>query len=195
MADVRASALRALARMGAISPADLGSALEDPAANVRVAGCDLVGRLQVTSLAERVGSMLSDPVPSVVEAACYALGELGQAGQPAVIITALSTTAGTHREPLCREAAVAAVGALGLHQGLPAVLGALDDKPAIRRRAVVALAAFEGSDVDRALARAADDPDWQVRQAAEDLVGRRRRPHERPSVEVRPVENTASDRE
>jgi hypothetical protein len=35
---------------------------------------------------------------------------------------------------------------------------------------VLALAPFEGPDVDAALARALEDRDWQVRQAAEDLL-------------------------
>jgi hypothetical protein len=36
---------------------------------------------------------------------------------------------------------------------------------------VLALAAFEGNSVEAALTRALDDRDWQVRQAAEDLLG------------------------
>jgi HEAT repeat protein len=68
-----------------------------------------------------------------------------------------------------REAAVAALGAIGDDRGLAAILTATKDKPAVRRRAVLALAPFEGPDVDAALARALTDPDWQVRQAAEDL--------------------------
>ena len=48
------------------------------------------------------------------------------------------------------------------------------DKPAVRRRAVLALAPFLGDDdigrrVDAAIDRALEDRDWQVRQAAEDL--------------------------
>jgi hypothetical protein len=35
---------------------------------------------------------------------------------------------------------------------------------------VLALAPFEGPEVDAALERAASDRDWQVRQAAEDLT-------------------------
>ena len=54
--------------------------------------------------------------------------------------------------------------------GLPAVLAALEDKPAIRRRAAVALAAFEGPEVEAALRRCLEDRDWQVRQVAEDLL-------------------------
>ena len=77
-----------------------------------------------------------------------------------------------HADPLCREAAVAALGAIGDEAGLPAILTATTDKPAVRRRATLALAPFEGPDVDAALERAAKDRDWQVRQAAEDLSGR-----------------------
>ena len=41
----------------------------------------------------------------------------------------------------------------------------------MRRRAIVALANFEGPDIEAALARAAEDRDWQVR-AAVDQLGR-----------------------
>ncbi|MDQ4067891.1 MAG: HEAT repeat domain-containing protein, partial [Actinomycetota bacterium] len=74
-----------------------------------------------------------------------------------------------HHDPLCREAAVAALGAIGDEGGLPAILAATGDKPAVRRRAVIALAPFQGPEVDAALERALEDRDWQVRQAAEDL--------------------------
>ncbi len=40
----------------------------------------------------------------------------------------------------------------------------------MRRRAVIALAPFDGPEVDAALAAALGDRDWQVRQAAEDLT-------------------------
>jgi HEAT repeat protein len=54
------------------------------------------------------------------------------------------------------------------------VLRACDDKPAVRRRAVLALAAFEGPEVEARLRQALTDRDWQVRQAAEDLLGDQR---------------------
>jgi HEAT repeat protein len=123
-------------------------------------------------LAPELVKSLSDDVPMVAEAACYALGEFELGRQVMTVVKALERIAMSHREPLCREAAVAALGALGCPDGLPAVLAALTDKPAIKRRAVVALAAFEGEQVAKALAKAAHDPDWQVRQAAEDLLGR-----------------------
>ena len=68
--------------------------------------------------------------------------------------------------------AVAALGAIGDRSGLPAILAGLEDKPQIRRRAArFALAAFDGPEPDAALRRCLKDLDWQVRQAAEDLLG------------------------
>jgi HEAT repeat protein len=100
----------------------------------------------------------------VVEAAAWAL-ETVEAPAPAVAAAWPSqddtTTPARGR--------VAALGAIGDPDGLPAVLAACRDKPAVRRRAVLALAPFTGSDVDAAIAAARDDRDWQVRQAAEDL--------------------------
>jgi hypothetical protein len=177
--DVRASALGALARMGALEGSDVVLALADPAAEVRRRACDLAGRFHMAALAAKLCEALADVSPAVVEAACYALGELGElAGQPAAQASAVArvvVVARSHQEPLCREAAVAALGGLGSSAGLEAVLAALSDKPAIRRRAVVALAAFEGDEVEAALAQAALDSDWQVRQTAEDLLGERPR--------------------
>ena len=68
-----------------------------------------------------------------------------------------------------RESAVAALGAIGDERGLAAIIAACDDKPAVRRRAVLALAPFDGDEVDATIERALADRDWQVRQAAEDL--------------------------
>lgn len=114
---------------------------------------------------------LADSVGLVAEAAAFALGELGAAAVAAGAVAALAGVATDHGDPLVREAAVAALGSLGDPGGLAAVLAACGDKPAVRRRAVLALAAFEGAEVEVALARALSDRDWQVRQAAEDLVG------------------------
>ena len=110
---------------------------------------------------------LGDADALVIEAAAWAIGERPPA--PGAV-AALSSVVTTHSDPLCREAAVAALGALGDPDGLPAILAATTDKPAVRRRAVLALAPFEGDEVDAALNRALTDRDWQVRQAAEDLL-------------------------
>ncbi len=109
---------------------------------------------------------------TVVETAAWALGERGPGQSEAVVHQLIGLT--THSDALVREAAVAALGSIGDPAGLPAVLAATTDKPAVRRRAVVALAAFEGPEVDAALRRATEDRDWQVRQIAEDLLSERR---------------------
>ena len=160
---VRATALGALGRLGDAAEVEIRAALADPSPEVRRRGCQVGIGVAGVGLVE----MLADDDAAVVEMAAWALGERGEASAPAV--ARLSTVAADHQDPLCREAAVAALGAIGDEQGLPAILAATRDRPAIRRRAVIALAPFSGPDVDAALAAALDDRDWQVRQAAEDL--------------------------
>ena len=82
----------------------------------------------------------------------------------------LAATATGHADARCREAAVAALGAIGDPAGLPAVLDALTDAPTVRRRATVALAGFDDPRVTPALRAASEDRDWQVRQAAGELL-------------------------
>jgi HEAT repeat protein len=53
---------------------------------------------------------------------------------------------------------------------LDAVLAALTDRPTVRRRATVALAGFDDPRIEPALRQAASDRDWQVRQAADELL-------------------------
>ena len=67
-------------------------------------------------------------------------------------------------------AAVVALAQLGGEDARDIVIVALGDKPSVRRRAVVALAAFEGPEVDAAVLRAREDLDWQTRSSAELLL-------------------------
>jgi HEAT repeat protein len=163
---VRVVALGALARLGRLGADDLGAAAVDPAVVVRRRAAEEAGRTEVEV---DVLSMLRDEDALVVEAAAWALGERRPVGEGTV--EALSAVAAGHDDPLCREAAVAALGAIEDPAGLPAILAATTDKPAVRRRAVIALAPFEGDEVDAALQRGLEDRDRQVRQAAEDLLG------------------------
>ena len=112
--------------------------------------------------------LLSDEDSSVVEIACWAAGE--QTEHNGSLIEALSAIALEHEDALCRESAVAALGALGDVRGLGSILEATQDIATVRRRAVIALAPFEGQAVTDALQLALSDRDWQVRQAAEDLT-------------------------
>lgn len=142
----------------------------DPVVRRRATGlaADLRERAD-RALLEALTRALDDPDPSVAEIAAWALGEWGPVcGLEQV--KALSEITRGHPDALCREAAVAALGAISNESGLPAVLRALEDKPAIRRRATIALAAFEGPLVDEALRRSLEDRDWQVREAAEEIL-------------------------
>ncbi|MEO6121512.1 MAG: HEAT repeat domain-containing protein [Acidimicrobiales bacterium] len=164
MPAVRATALGALTRMGRAGPADVAAALADHDPVVRRRACEVSAVVGGNDLVP----LLDDADMSVVEAAAWALGERGADATGAV--AALAAVATGHQDPLCREAAVAALGAIGHVDGLAAILAAGTDKPAVRRRAVIALAPFEGPEVGAALERALVDRDWQVRQAAEDLL-------------------------
>ena len=168
-ASVRATALGALSRMGDLGTTELCGALNDPAPEVRRRACELSITLDSAAVVPALIDVLDDADDTVSEAACFALGEFADAvGHRAVV--ELSRVARNHGDALCREAAVAALGAIGDPAGLAAVLAATEDRPAIRRRAVLALAPFAGDEVDAALERALTDRDWQVRQAAEDLT-------------------------
>jgi HEAT repeat protein len=161
---VRATALAALVRLGRAGADDVDAALADPDPLVRRRACSAAVTVPGSGLLAR----LADPDAMVVEAAAWALGERGPA--PGVV-EALGGVATSHADALCRESAVAALGAIGDLAGLPAILAGTTDKPAVRRRAVLALAPFDGPEVEATLRRALGDRDWQVRQAAEDLLG------------------------
>jgi HEAT repeat protein len=170
----RAAALGALNRLGDLTSDELLQALTDAAPTVRRRGCEesviwsgSVGDPQEPAIALAVARLLDDENHTVVETAAWACGE-----RPPVTATTLSrlcAVATGHTDALCREAAVAALGALGDIAGLPAILEATEDKATVRRRAMIALAPFDGPEVDAALQRGREDRDWQVRQAAEDL--------------------------
>ena len=191
---VRSSALRALERAGDLAGQQLAGALDDPAAAVRMTALELAAcRSDVTAAA--AASLLADDDHRVVEAAAWACGEKvsasghapaghapaghapasGHAGasgsETAAVVEALVRVARSHADALCRESAVAALGAISDRAGLPAILAGLDDKPEVRRRAVIALAPFDGPEVDAALLRASTDRDKQVRAAAAELRG------------------------
>jgi HEAT repeat protein len=163
---VRATGLGALERLGVLSPEEIAVALADPDPSVRRRACEVAAG-QPGDQAPSLLAALADDDPTVVEVAAWACGERSPA-EPGVVAVLAALTTG-HEDALVREAAVAALGAIGDEAGLPAILAATADRATVRRRAVLALAPFDGDEVDSALARAREDRDWQVRQAAEDL--------------------------
>ena len=167
---VHAAALGALARMGDLTAADVIEALGDATPAVRRRGVEVAldarGTGTRSSLPRALTAALNDSDPLVVVGAAWYLAER----RVRDAVPALAATATGHRDTRCREAAVAALGAIGDPTGLPAVLHALGDSPTVRRRATVALAGFDDERVTPALRAATEDRDWQVRQAAGELL-------------------------
>lgn len=167
---VRATVLGGLARAGALRSQDLQAAVADPAPSVRRRAAEIVADLRGGDVATDVSllGLLADDDDTVVETAAWASGEREPAEPGAV--EALASLATGAKDALVRESAVAALGAIGDPAGLPAILAGTRDKATVRRRAIIALAPFDGPEVDEAYERAGSDRDWQVRQAAEDLA-------------------------
>lgn len=162
-ATVRAAAISALERLGALTDDQLITALADPEVVVRRRVCEIAARHPEVDLVAALG----DDDPRVVEVAAWACGEHESNGD--AVIETLIALASTADDALVREAAIASLGAIGDERAVATIIAACSDKPAVRRRAVLALAPFEGDDVDATIDRALKDRDWQVRQAAEDL--------------------------
>lgn len=176
-ASVRVAAIGAVERIGTLTDDDVRAALDDPSPAVRRRACELAATRPEVSLLDA----LADEDTSVVEVAAWSCGEqvdhVSDDGLDDAVVDRLIDLATGADAALVREAAAASLGAIGDERGLPAILVACGDKPHVRRRAVLALAPFEGDEVEAAIDRALADRDWQVRQAAEDL---RRAAGERP---------------
>ncbi len=175
-AGVRAAALGALARCGALQAEQVGRALGDEAAEVRCRAAELAPPdVELVRL-------LSDPDASVVEVVAAALGERDRDSGP---VEELCRVARGHDDPLCRESAVAALGAiaagLDAEAGVPhdaargmaleMLLAAMDDRPQIRRRALLGLYQFDDDRAADAVRAALEDRDRQVRAVAGELLG------------------------
>lgn len=164
---VRQLALGAVNRCAALTDDDLRDGLDDPDVGVRRRAAAFVA----TSAGDAdplLTIALRDSDASVVEIAAWASGEREQVSD--AILHRLIDLATQSDEALVREAAVAALGAIGDERGLPAILHGCTDKPAIRRRAALALAPFDTPEAIAALRTALKDHDWQVRQSAEDVI-------------------------
>jgi len=163
-ATTRELAMGALLRLGSLTDADLEAALLDSAPSVRRRAATIAANRRSVSLR----GALHDADDTVVEAAAWACGEHVVVDDD--VLATLIDLGVTAPDALVREACVAALGAIGDPRGVPTILHGCADKPAIRRRAVLALAPFDGAEVDAALQLALTDRDWQVRQAAEDVL-------------------------
>ena len=161
---VRATSVTVLYENGALDNKLGCDAARDPHPIVRSSVAKSAAQLYSLPILE----LLRDVDFTVVEVACWAAGERGD--QQDGVVSVLSNIALQHEDSLCREAAVAALGAIGNADGLNSILKATTDIATVRRRAVLALAPFDNPAVKKALEKALEDRDWQVRQAAEDLL-------------------------
>jgi HEAT repeat protein len=164
--SLRASALRALHRLGELRTEHIAHSLMDQSPEVRRTAVELSVGFDIS-----IYELLNDSDVFVAEMTAWSLGEHQHPSDEEINALIHATT--EHAESVVREACAAALGSLGDIRGLPAILSACADKPAVRRRAVLALAPFDGELVDAALQRALEDRDWQVRQNAEILVNPR----------------------
>ena len=161
--DVRATALRVLDNEGKLEKGIVERSLSDSAFKVRNALAYLISRNRDIPAMK----FLLDEDAEIVEVACWGIGERGDAS--AEVLDVLQSITESHSDSLCRESAVAALGALGNRDALGSILKAVEDIATVRRRAVLALAPFDGPEVELAIAKALEARDWQVRQAAEDI--------------------------
>ena len=162
----RIIAMRGLARRRALSVAEWTALVSDADQDVRRETWAEVGSIGDCPVdVELVLTALRDHDALVAEAAAFAVGECALSQCEEAVIAMVRE----HDDARCRETAVVSLGLLGRDSSRSAIIGALDDKPTVRRRAVVALANFDGPDIDAALDRAAEDRDWQVRSAVEQL--------------------------
>ena len=167
---VRSAALGALFRTGVATLADVESACGDESPAVRRRAAELMAA-GPPELRPPIARLLDDADPSVLEAAAWAAGEC----EPPLpgSVARLGELAVGHDDALVREAAVAALGAIGDAQRPPRHPARHhrqgDRPPAGRdrpgRRSTVPRSTPPSS-------AAMTDRDWQVRQAAEDLLAR-----------------------
>ena len=161
---VRASALRGLEKHSLLETASLVSALHDADPGVRQDAARITAERSApgeSEVLETLRLLLGDSIPLCVIEAIRALS----ASSDLESVPLLMELARTHGDQLVVEEATAALGELGDVRGLPVIVEMAEGKPALRRRVVAALGAFEGVKVEALLDQLGEDRDWQVRQA------------------------------
>ncbi len=168
-ATTRSIALGALGRLNRLTATELETALNDSNVSVRRRALELATKWPDVKIEFCLGDLDS----SVADAAAFSLGEREEIGA----VNGLARMAATHEDQLCRETAVAALGALATIEGsdrpaiLVCLLGAMKDRAEIRRRAILGLFQFEEAEARRAVEGALRDKDRQVRAVASELLG------------------------
>ncbi len=165
----RRVALGALERLKELTAAELRVALDDSNVSVRRRALEISAQRPDVEIA----SYLHDSDASVADMAAFSLGEREEIDA----VEGLREMASGHSDELCRETAVAALGALATTTGadrptiLICLLEAMNDRAQVRRRAVLGLFQFEESEARQAVESALSDKDRQVRAVASELLG------------------------
>jgi HEAT repeat protein len=137
-------------------------------APLRAAAAEKLGSCGSEAL-ETLGGLECDPDPTVRECLATAYGEIDSVDA----VRWLSFAARDDSDRHVKEAATAALGAIGNNAGLETLLLLINDgPPQVRRRAIAAITVFDDERVEPAIRRAALDRNPGVREAAEMVVGK-----------------------
>jgi len=138
----------------------------DPA--IRAAAAEKLGTCGLAAL-EILADLEDDLDPTVREALATAYGEVDSPDTVGWLDVAAREDSDKH----VKEAATAALGAIGANAGLETLLLLINDgPPQVRRRAIAAITVFDDDRVETAIRRAALDRNPGVREAAEMVVGK-----------------------
>jgi HEAT repeat protein len=136
--------------------------------SLRAGAAEKLGSCGAEAL-ETLSALENDPDPTVRECLATAYGEIDSADT----VPWLSFAARDDSDRHVKEAATAALGAIGNNAGLETLLLLINDgPPQVRRRAIAAITVFDDERVEPAIRRAALDRNPGVREAAEMVVGK-----------------------
>ena len=143
----------------------------DSESSVRAAAAEKLGTCGSNAIGILTG-LEDDLDPTVREALATACGDITSSDA----IPWLTVAAREDPDKHVREAATAALGAIGNTAGLETLLHLISDgPPQVRRRAIAAITVFDDDRVEPAIKRAALDRNPGVREAAEMVVGKQLR--------------------
>jgi HEAT repeat protein len=141
---------------------------QDADPSLRAAAAEKLGSCGSEAL-ETLSRLEYDPDPTVRECLATAYGEIDSADTVAWLSFAARDDSDRH----VKEAATAALGAIGNNAGLETLLLLINDgPPQVRRRAIAAITVFDDERVEPAIRLAALDRNPGVREAAEMVVGK-----------------------
>jgi HEAT repeat protein len=142
--------------------------LADDHASVRAAAAEKLGSCGARALEPLIVASRDDD-PAVREAVATAFGDLAD---PAPIPW-LVEVGNDDSDRTVKEAAVAALGAIGDTSAVDPLLAFIaQGPPQVRRRAIAAITVFDDPRIEPAIRRAAFDRNPGVREAAEMVVGK-----------------------